>query len=159
MKKYILLITVGILAFILATGCSSMFDNLKQKDVTEATIPNPDSQRLNFSYEIRDSLDAQVTFENRKAYNAVQLGLTLLNKCRIKDYVPAVEEQDFFPEFFAMVNVDVSDGLLYISEKEAVDFSRAMFAEYQKKVTPEDHLKAMRQNQVVENFSVSPQPN
>jgi hypothetical protein len=41
-----------------------------------------------------------------------------------------------------MVNVDVSDGLLYISEKEAIEFSRAMFAEYQKKVTPEDHLKA-----------------
>jgi hypothetical protein len=31
-----------------------------------------------------------------------------------------------------------------------------MFAEYQKKVTPEDHLKAMRQRQVVENFSVIP---
>ncbi len=111
---------------------------------------------LQFSYQIRDSLDAQVTFENRKAYNAVQLGLTLLNKCRIKDYVPAIEEQEFFPEFFAMVNINVSDGLLYISEKEAIDFSRAMYVEYQKKVTPEDHLKAMRQRQVVENFSVIP---
>ncbi len=156
MKKYILLITVGIMALSLATGCSSMLNKLKPEAVPEATIPDSSSQPLQFSYQIRDSLDAQVTFENRKTYNAVQLGLTLLNKCRIKDYVPAIEEQEFFPEFFAMVNINVSDGLLYISEKEAIDFSRAMYAEYQKKVTPEDHLKAMRQRQVVENFSVIP---
>jgi hypothetical protein len=154
MKKYFLLIIVGIMALSLATGCSSMLNRLNSQAVPEATIPDASSQPLQFSYQIRDSLDAQVTFENRKAYNAVQLGLTLLNKCRIKDYVPAIEEQEFFPEFFAMVNVNVSDGLLYISEKEAIDFSRAMFVKYQNKVTPEDHLKAMRQRRVVENFSV-----
>ncbi len=156
MKINILLIAVGIMALSLATGCSSMLNKLKPEAVPEATIPDSSSQPLQFSYQIRDSLDAQVTFENRKAYNAVQLGLTLLNKCRIKDYVPAVEEQEFFPEFFAMVNINVSDGLLYISEKEAIDFSRAMYVEYQKKVTPEDHLKAMRQRRVVKNFSVIP---
>jgi hypothetical protein len=69
--------------------------------------------------------------------------------------VPAIEEEEFFPEFFAMVNINLSDGLLYILEKEAVAFSKAMFAQYQNKVTPEDHLQAMRQRQVVENFPVT----
>jgi hypothetical protein len=156
MKKYILLIAVGIMVLGLVTGCSSMLNKRNPQTVPETAILDTSSQPLKFSYQIRDSLDAQVTFENRKAYNAVQLGLTLLDKCRIKDYVPAIEEQEFFPEFFAMVNVNVSDGLLYISEKEAINFSKAMFAEYQKKVTPEDHLKAMRQRQVVENFSIIP---
>lgn len=32
-----------------------------------------------------------------------------------------------------------------------------MFFEYQNKVTPEDHLNAMRQRRVVENFTVPQQ--
>jgi hypothetical protein len=152
MKKHILLI--GIIALSLVTGCASNSNNLKSKDVTELNIPDPNNESLRFSYQIRNSLDAQVTFENRRAYDAVQLGLTLLNKCRTKDYVPAIEDQEFFPEFFAMVNINVGDGLLYISEKEAKEFAKAMFLEYQNKVTPEDHLKAIRQRRVVENFTV-----
>lgn len=69
----------------------------KQFRPTSGTVSGARLERLMLK---NSGLDAQVTIENRSAYDAVQLGLILLNKCRIKGYVPAIEEQEFFPEFF-----------------------------------------------------------
>ena len=107
-----------------------------------------------FTYKVRENLDVQVTFENETAYDAVQLGLSLLNKCQEKKYVSGVEEADFFPEFFAMVNIDTSDGLLFISEKEAVNFASMMFTEYQKKVLPPERAKSLSKLPVVDRYII-----
>jgi hypothetical protein len=96
----------------------------------------------------------QVTFENETACDAVQLGLSLLNKCQDNRYVPGVEEASFFPESFAMVNIDTSDGLLFISEKEAVRFASFMFTEYQRKVLPPEQVKNMSKRPVIDQYIV-----
>ena len=110
--------------------------------------------KLIFTYKVRENLDVQVTFENETAYDAVQLGLSSLNKCQENRHVPGVEEEAFFPEFFAMVNIDTSDGLLYISEKEAVSFASVMFSEYQKKVLPPEQVKRLSRRPVVDQYIV-----
>lgn len=112
------------------------------------------SSKLVFTYKVRENLDVQVTFENETAYDAVQLGLSLLNKCQDKKYIPGVEEAAFFPEFFAMVNIETRDGLLFISEKEAVGFASLMFTEYQKKVLPPEQVKKLSKRPVVDQYIV-----
>jgi hypothetical protein len=121
--------------------------------ISEIQLPKG-ANNLVFTYKVRENLDVQVTFENETAYDAMQLGLTLLNKSQNNNYVPAVEEDAFFPEFFAMVNIDTSDGLLYISEKEAVNFAVIMFTQYQKKVLTPEQLKNMSERQVVDKYIV-----
>ena len=113
-----------------------------------------EDSKLVFTYKVRENLDVQVTFENETAYDAVQLGLSLLNKCQDKRYIPGVEEAAFFPEFFAMVNIDIQDGLLFISEKEAVNFASFMFTEYQRKVLPPDRVKSLSKRPVVDQYIV-----
>ena len=65
-----------------------------------------------------------------------------------------MEEAAFFPEFFAMLNIETSDGLPYISEKEAVAFASFMFTEYQKKVLPPEQVKKSRKRPVVDQYIV-----
>ena len=110
--------------------------------------------KLVFTYSVRENLDVQVVFENETAYDAVQLGLSLLNKFSEKDYVPGVEEEAFFPKFFAMINVEIRDGLLYISEKEAVAFATSMYMEYQRKVMPSERAVRIRKREVVDQYII-----
>ena len=162
------MIIIGILMIVIIFGCSTTQKSLTSDESTlnesvaagqpdpviSANRPPKEGKKMVFSYMVRENLDVQVTFENETAYDAVQLGLSLLNKCQVEAYVPGVEEQTFFPEFFAMVNVDTSDGLLYISEKEAVNFASAMFIEYQNKVLPPERIKNMREPHVVDKYIV-----
>lgn len=162
------IIIIVIIATLSIFGCSTSrkaitADDSASKDTVAASQPEPviseiqspkGDNNLVFTYMVRENLDIQVTFENETAYDAMQLGLSLLNKSQDKNYVPAVEEDAFFPEFFAMVNIDTSDGLLYISEKEAVRFAGIMFTEYQKKVLTSEQLKNMSERRVVDKHII-----
>ena len=88
-------------------------------------------------------------FENETAYDAAQLSLSLLDQFDKKQTVPGIEKEAFFPEYFAFVNVDNSDGLPYISEQETVAFAAAMYVEYQKKVMPPERANHIRKRHVV----------
>jgi hypothetical protein len=121
-----------------------------QEAVVNDLPTKAEDDKLVFTYKVRENLDVQVIFENETAYDAVQLGLSLLNKFSDKEYVPGVEEEDFFPKFFAMINVETRDGLLYISEKEAVAFATTMYLEYQRKVMPSERAVQIRKREVVD---------
>lgn len=49
-----------------------------------------------------------------------------------------------------MINVETRDGLLYISEKEAVAFATSMYLQYQRKVMPSERAVQFRKREVVD---------
>jgi len=59
-----------------------------------------------------------------------------------------------FPKFFAMINIETRDGLLYISEKEAVTFATSMYMEYQRKVMPSERAVRIRKREVVDQYII-----
>jgi|GEM_PF-3473112 len=127
------------LVFLTATGCASLMN----KDVHE----NKGLDKVNSqSYTLKEGLDLQVTFQNRKAYDAVQLGLFMLGKTGNQEAFISIEDQDFFPRYFALVNVDIDDGILYISESEASQFARAAYLQYQDNVQSGTELKDFQQS-------------
>lgn len=126
----------------------------RQEAVVNGLPSTAADEILVFTYKVRENLDVQVIFENETAYDAVQLGLSLLNKFSEKDYVPGVEEEAFFPKFFAMINVETRDGLLYISKKEAVAFATSMYLEYQRKVMQSEQAIKIRKREVVDQYII-----
>ncbi len=127
------------------TGCA-MFNN--GGGFESATQP-----RASYSYPIDDTLEVKVEFESMRAVNACQLGLSMLSKARDLETPIRVENSEFFPEYFAMVNVNIEDGLLYVSNLEAENFARIIFLEYQKKVAPSECLRKMRKRRVIDGAS------
>jgi hypothetical protein len=53
-----------------------------------------------------------------------------------------------------MVHVETRDGLLYISEKEAVSFATTMYLEYQRKVMPAERAVRIRKREVVDQYII-----
>lgn len=104
------------------------------------------------SYPIDDTLEVKIIFESQRAVDATQLGLSMLSKHREMQRTVRVEEPEFFPEYFAMVNIKIEDGLLFISNKEAENFAKIIYLQYQKKVAPEDCLKRFRERRTIETL-------
>jgi hypothetical protein len=82
------------------------------------------------------------------------MGLYLLQKTKgkVEKEVPNIEDDAFFPEYFVMVNIDIKDGLLYVSENEAKVFAHAMYIEYQKEVVPSGFLEKKHKRRLMEDF-------
>jgi hypothetical protein len=150
---------VGVVLLILSSGCAGSWNRMDPENEATLNTPSVCGTPLYFTYAIRENLQVKVTLENQKAYDAVQMGLYMLQHARAKDgeRVPGIEEPDFFPEFFVMINVDISDGLLLITEEEAKNFARAMYLEYQKKVVPSDYLISTRKSRLLEDIML-PKP-
>lgn len=136
-----LIFVLGVL--LLGTGCRST----KQPTGLDETIP--------VEYSISDGLKVTIIFESPRAYNRTQLGLTMLNKTENKGTIVRVDEQDFFPEYFAIVNTKIDDGLLFISDEESYQFARRTFRAYQKKVTPTELLLDVSKSQLFEEIIIS----
>lgn len=103
---------------------------LAQRAIAEAM----ENDKVRLNYPIRDSISIQVVLESQKAYDNIQLGLSILDNARADEDVPEMENPKFFPKYFSMVNINLDDGLLYISNAEAANFARVMYLEYQQKV-------------------------
>lgn len=105
---------------------------------------------VSFSYPIDDKLDVMVKFECKKAVDATQLGMLLLNKAEGVEPSVRVDSPGFFPEYFAMVNVNIEDGLLYISNREAKNFVQVVYKNYQKKSESTDFMRKHRDRRTIE---------
>ncbi|MFH1999342.1 MAG: hypothetical protein ABIK28_06660 [Planctomycetota bacterium] len=100
-------------------------------------------------YSLKEGLDLEVSFENRKTYDASQLGLFMLSQTEKRPSVVSVEDDDFFPKYFSIINVNIGDGLLFISEEEATGFAQAAYLQYQSAVTSESDLKKYKKTHVL----------
>jgi hypothetical protein len=151
-----MLLLVSAVILCLTTGCAASWNRMAPQSEVKVQPPCVDDIPLYFTYSIRETLHVKVKLENQKAYDAVQMGLYMLQHARKGEEkkVPSVEDPDFFPEFFVMINVDISDGLLLISEEEAKNFARAMYLGYQKKVVPTDYLISTRKSRLLEDIIV-----
>ncbi|MBU0755110.1 MAG: hypothetical protein KJ645_08205 [Planctomycetes bacterium] len=116
---------------------------------------DPLKDRLHFTYPIQEGLDVKVSFENQKTYDAAQLGLFLLATKEHQAKVTSVEASEFFPKYLTLINMDIKDGLLFISEKEATNFARASYISYQKEITSPDYLNSMKEHRVLEDVLAS----
>ncbi len=114
--------------------------------------PKVEPTDVAISYPIDDDLEVKVVFESQKAIDATQLGLSMLSKERQFVRTIRVEDPDFFPEYFAMVNIKIEDGLLFVSNKEAENFAKIIYLQYQKKVAPADCLKKFRERRVIDSL-------
>lgn len=161
MRTTIIMISALTLLLSMVTGCSSLNNALKDINATPsekietaamAAEPKTIEGPLNFNYPVRETLDVSITFENHKAYDAVQLGLSLLDQSKEMGDVPSIEDPDFFPDYFSLVNIDISDGLLLITEEEAANFARETYLEYQKKIVPAGYLRSMRKHRIVQEI-------
>lgn len=143
---------VAISSLLVVTGCvnlGSVFRSPGQKGVEQAALP---ANAIPVSYPVQEGLSVQVTFENQKAMDATQVGLILLSKSRGQQTAVSVEAPEFFPEYFAMVNLDIEDGLLFVSESEARHFARAAYKGYQSGVVPPEYFEDMRQPKVLQDI-------
>jgi len=100
-------------------------------------------------YSLKEGLDLEVSFESRKSYDASQLGLFMLSQTEKRPAVVSVEDDDFFPRYFSIINVNIEDGLLYISEDEATHFAQAAYLQYQSGVTSATDLKKYKKTHVL----------
>lgn len=115
-------------------------------------VPKEEPKDVAISYPIDDDLEVKIVFESQKAIDATQLGLSMLSKERQFVRIVRVEDPDFFPEYFAMVNIKIEDGLLFVSNKEAENFAKIIYLQYQKKVAPADCLKKFRERRVIDSL-------
>ena len=115
-------------------------------------VPKEEPKDVSITYPIDDDLEVKVVFESQKAIDATQLGLSMLSKERQFVRIVRVEDPDFFPEYFAMVNIKIEDGLLFVSNKEAENFAKIIYLQYQKKVAPADCLKKFRERRVIDSL-------
>ena len=154
MRRKKTLLWIGAVVLFLTTGCAGSWNRMDPQSDVKLQSPCVTGNPVYFTYSIRETLHVKVTLENQKAYDAVQMGLFMLQHARDKEEekVPSIEDQAFFPEFFVMINVDISDGLLLISEEEAKNFARAMYLGYQKKVVPSDYLISTRKSRLLEDI-------
>ena len=116
-------------------GCAASWNRINLSEV-----PDPKEESICFIYSINETLSVKITLENQRTYDAIQLGLYLLQYMEEDEQIPGVEDEKFFPKYFAMINIEIEDGLLFISEKEAKNFVCDMYLEYQKKVVPPNYL-------------------
>jgi hypothetical protein len=146
-----LLIVLGmILALGVGAGCRS---TKEMAETLEPALP-PQDGVLYLNYPVQEGITVQVTLENQTAYNATQLGLFIVGHLLKTEKPVSVESPDFFPKYFSMINVDIEDGLLYISEKEATDFARQSYLEYQRSTAKV--LYKTKPHQVLDNFKSQP---
>jgi len=134
MKRLLKFLCIGIL--ICCIGCTTMSWN--RMGLSE--VQDPKENSIHFVYSINETLSVKITLENQRTYDAIQLGLYLLQSIEEDQKIPGIENEKFFPKYFAMINIDISDGLLFISEKEAKNFVCDIYLEYQKKVVPPNYL-------------------
>jgi hypothetical protein len=144
-----LLIVLG-MVLALGAGCRST------KDMAETLEPAllPQDEAVYLSYPVQEGITVQITLENQTAYNATQLGLFIVGHLLKTEKPVSVESSDFFPKYFSMINVNIEDGLLYISEKEATDFARQSYLEYQRGTAKV--LYKTKPPQVLDNFKSPP---
>jgi len=105
--------------------------------------------QANQTYPLKEGLSLEVTFENQRAQDASQLGLFMLSKTEDREKVVSVEDAEFFPKYFAIINSNIDDGLLFISEKEARSFVQAAYLQYQSSVTSKVDLQKYRKTHVL----------
>lgn len=125
---------------LLCSGCAGL--NFGGQSVT---VPLTHKQL----YNLKEGLDLEVSFESPKTYDASQLGLFMLSKTEQRPAVVSVEDDDFFPKYFAIINQNIDDGLLFISEEEATSFAQAAYLQYQSAVTSESNLKKYRKKHIL----------
>lgn len=156
MKRVNTLLWVAAVFLFLTTGCTASRNNMGSHSAPTLHSPGVGSGEVYFTYPLGETLNVKVTFENREACDAVEMGLYLLRQTNGEDEeeVPFVEDQAFFPKYLVMINVDISDGLLLISENEAKHFAHAKYLEYQKKVVPSDYLPSKHQRRLLEDIKV-----
>lgn len=156
MKKFYVALNVLAFLFFAITGCSTISSALHKPSPVEpesdSTLSGVIQGPLQFNYPVRESLDVSITFENQRAYDAVQLGLSLLDQRKDMGNVPGIEDPEFFPDFFALVNLDITDGLLMISEVEAANFARETYLQFQKTIVPPGYLRNMRKHRIVQEI-------
>jgi len=156
-KRANTLFCVGALVLFLVTGCTSTWNRMESQGIPKLSAPGEGSGELYFTYSISQRLNVKVTLENQKAYDAVQMGLYLLRQTKPeceRAQVPSVEDAAFFPQYFVMINVDISDGLLTISENEAKNFARSMYLDYQKKIVPAEYLISNQKQRLLEDIQL-----
>lgn len=89
------------------------------------------------TYNPGQRLQVNITFESDKAREATQLGLYMISQNEGREETLNIDDEEFFPKYFSMINTEVSDGLLYISNSEAYNFALVTYTKYQDDVTPE----------------------
>lgn len=145
-----ILIIAGVSLFL--TGCRSMRLPVEQPMASELpTAPSVDPT-VAIHYPVNKGLDIAITFENARTCDAVQLGLLMMAHLEGLEKVPGYDDPSFFPRYFAMINTDIEESLLYISEKEATMFARAAYLGYQKSVTKADYLEDIREPRILEDI-------
>lgn len=133
----------------LFTGCASVSGMFSDEEKVAPVAPP--KTRLERTYPVREELSVMVTFESGKAYDDVQMGLYILDKMLDDEKVPSIDEPNFFPKYFTMVNRDINDGMLYIDEAEGEHFSKVIYLEYQKRVLAPYLKKKMNGGRVLKS--------
>jgi hypothetical protein len=152
MLRYSVVLGMILLA---GTGCNILGNKSFTKDASPVA-PSLDSGPYRHFYPLSDALDLEITFENDRAYDAVQLGLYLLSRSEGLEEAVTVEDPVFFPRYFSIINMDIKDGLLFISQREATRFARAAYGQYQGKVSEEIDLKDFREPHILSDVVTGP---
>jgi len=141
MCRFLLSLLVMAMVF---TSCA-MFET-PQEPPDQAITKLPPKNQV---YPLKEGLHLQVKFESDNAYDASQLGLFMMCKTEKREKVVGVEDAEFFPKYFSIINSNIDDGLLYISEKEATTFAQAAYLQYQTGVTSAADLHKYKKTRVL----------
>ncbi len=137
-------VVLSVAAVVLSVGCARLGTGRGLLS-RRADVPAP----LDFTYPAQEGVEVRIVFENERAYDAVQLGLYLLAQIEKREETLRVENKDFFPKYLAVVNTDIADGLLRISEREAKAFARSTYVGYQQMVRETGLLPELAETRVL----------
>lgn len=100
------------------------------------------------SYNPGERLRVNITFQSEKAREATRLGLYMISQNEGREKTLNIDDEEFFPKYFSIINTEVSDGMLYISNQEAYNFALLSYTKYQDDVTPEEY-RDLRKRQIL----------